>query len=433
MYINFNIQELSVKLFGATFDDPIMSLAAVKAHILMKLLPDEKQTTANVALHDLVCNDIRIGSANRTFRRMIGRANANKTTPSGKSTNNESEAFLLNYTKYVEDGSRDIELKIGSSQVVILPDVISDMLKFINVAPFRYPSASAVSFNLSEKQHGNQVQQIVVTTDSPNKVELCFSTLPPWKKTNYRIESSNMRLLLVDMGSIDSSGPFVSSVKASALTETIVLQGKMQARFEMTTDTSSETTVEKDYKIDAERVEIYTAQGLDLLHPVQVLEPAKFALFYYHKVCARTSTVLTDVKFVTLSPIDLTVSMQNAALASTLASSISDSFAIDEERTVSDDEFHNLSATDASRIARLDSALMKDTDETTQVPSEQPINVSVHSGEVQSMRRAIRLKMTSPEATLTVTNDFQGLVSFGNCFNRMHIIFPLLNCCLSFG
>ena len=433
MYINFNIQELSVKLFGATFDDPIMSLAAVKAHILMKLLPDEKQTTANVALHDLVCNDIRIGSANRTFRRMIGRANANKTTLSGKSTNNESEAFLLNYTKYVEDGSRDIELKIGSSQVVILPDVISDMLKFINVAPFRYPSASAVSFNLSEKQHGNQVQQIVVTTDSPNKVELCFSTLPPWKKTNYRIESSNMRLLLVDMGSIDSSGPFVSSVKASALTETIVLQGKMQARFEMTTDTSSETTVEKDYKIDAERVEIYTAQGLDLLHPVQILEPAKFALFYYHKVCARTSTVLTDVKFVTLSPIDLTVSMQNAALASTLASSISDSFAIDEERTVSDDEFHNLSATDASRIARLDSALMKDTDETTQDPSEQPSTVSVHSGEVQSMRRAIRLKMTSPEATLTVTNDFQGLVSFGNCFNRMHIIFPSLNCCLSFG
>ena len=120
----------------------------------------------------------------------------------------------------------------------------------------------------------------------------------------------------------------------------------MQARFEMTTDTSSETTVEKDYKIDAERVEIYAAQGLDLLHPVQILEPAKFALFYYHKVCARTATVLTDVKFVTLSPIDLTVSMQNAALASTLASSISDSFAIDEERTVSDDEFHNLSATD---------------------------------------------------------------------------------------
>jgi hypothetical protein len=428
MYINFNIQELSVKLFGATFDDPIMSLAAVKAHILMKLLPDEKQTTANVALHDLVCNDVRVGSADRTFRRMIGRANVNKPAQRSRSSDNESEVFLLNYTKYSEDDSRDIEVKIGSSQVVILPDVINDMLNFITVAPFRYQRDVSVNSMpaSSEKQHGNQMQ-VVVTTDSPNKVEACFSTvaLPPLKKTNYRIESSNMRLVFVDMGSIDSSGPFVSSIKASALTETIVLQGEMQARFEMTSDISSNTTVEKDYKIDAERVEIYMAQGLDLLHPVQILEPAKFALFYYQKICARTATHLTDVKFVTLSPIDLIVSMQNAALASTLASSISDSFAIDKERTISNNEFYSLSATDANRIARLDSALMKETDETTQDPNEQLNNVTEHSGEQQSMRRAIRLKMTSPEATLTVTNDFQGLVSFVSCFNRINVIFAI--------
>ena len=117
------------------------------------------------------------------------------------------------------------------------------------------------------------------------------------------------------------------------------------------------------------------------------------------------------------------VSMQNAALASTLASSISDSFAIDEERTVSNNEFHSLFPMDASRIARLDSALMKDTDENTQDPSEQPSNFSVHPGEMQSMRRAIRLKMTSPEATLTVTNNFQGLASFDKYFICINIIF----------
>jgi hypothetical protein len=43
---------------------------------------------------------------------------------------------------------------------------------------------------------------------------------------------------------------------------------------------------------------MYTTQGSDLLHPVQILEPAKFAVFYYHKVCPRTATLLTDVKFV---------------------------------------------------------------------------------------------------------------------------------------
>jgi hypothetical protein len=435
MYINFNIQELSVKLFGATLDDPIMSLAAVKAQISMKILPDQKQTTASVALHDLVCNDVRVGSADHIFRRMIGRANVNKTTPSSRSSDNESEVFLLNYTKYSEDDSRDIEVKIGSSQVVILPEVISDMLKFIQVAPFRYRSvvSSTSTSVLPEHQNENPLQ-VVVSTDSPNKVEACFSLVVsvPLKKTNYRIESSNMRLLLVDMGSIDSPGPFASSIKASAITETIVLQGKMQARFEMTTELSSGTTVEKDYKIDAERVEIYTAQGLDLLHPVQILEPAKFAIFYYQKVCSRTATHMTDVKFVTLSPIDLTVSMQNAALASTLASSISDTFAVDEEKSVTDNEFHSLSASDATRIARLDSYLMKDSDETTQDPNEQNNHVSIHSGEPQSMRRTIRLKLTSPEATLTVTNDFQGLVSFISCVSRISLVFPTLNCCLSF-
>jgi len=62
MYINFNIQELSVELCGLTTEDPIMSVAAVKAHILMKLLPDENQTKAFVALHDLVCDDLRLAT-----------------------------------------------------------------------------------------------------------------------------------------------------------------------------------------------------------------------------------------------------------------------------------------------------------------------------------------------------------------------------------
>ena len=114
MYINFNIQELSVELCGETTSDPIMSLAAVKALILMKLLPDEKQTKAYVKLHDLVCDDRRAGSADHTFRRMIGRVNVNSHSRASDQEN-ESEVFLLNYTNYAEDDSRDIEVKIGLS------------------------------------------------------------------------------------------------------------------------------------------------------------------------------------------------------------------------------------------------------------------------------------------------------------------------------
>ncbi|KAL7555198.1 hypothetical protein ACHAWF_018915 [Thalassiosira exigua] len=376
MYINFNIQELSVELCGNTTDDSIMSLAAVEANILMKLLPDENQTRAFVTLHDLVCDDRRVGSSNRTFRRMIGRAKSRiRRAPSGPSEVQEggSEVFVLNYTKHSEDDSRDIE------------------------------------------SEGETSMQVVVSDNSREEVEASYEAiglggLSALKKTRYRIQSSNMRLVLVDLGSMDSSGPFVSAKNASTLTETIVLQGKMQANFDMTSDSSNDVTVEKDYKLDAERIEIYTAQGADLLHPVQILEPAKFSIFYYQKVGNKNTSHLTDIKFVTLSPIDLTVSMQNAALASALASSISDSFSSDEDEWVDDTEFHSLSAKNAKRIAKLDSALMKDSEESTQGPSEHPKDLSVHAGSKQqkSMRR-IRVKMTSPEVTLTVTNDFQGL------------------------
>ena len=102
--------------------------------------------------------------------------------------------------------------------------------------------------------------------------------------------------------------------------------------------------------------------------------------------------------------------MQNAALASALASSISDSFSSDDDGSGEDTEFHSLTDKDASRLARLDSALGKESDVSTQAVSEHPANISVHAGKQQgSMRRIMRLKMTSPEATLTMLNDFQGL------------------------
>jgi hypothetical protein len=416
MYIDFHIQELSVKLCRDNPDDPIVSFAAVNAHILMKLLPDEKKMKAHLTLHDLVCDDRREGTADRTFKRMFGRANVHEL-----SKDEESEVFLLNYTKYADDGARDIEVKIGSSQVVVLPDVISDMLNFIKIAPISQKKQDSLPLPAQSKSILSGSTHVVVTDDIPNQVEASFEStgmteLAASRKTKYQIESSNMRLVLVDLGSIDSSGSLVSTKSSAALNETIVLQGKMQAKFEMTIDPVTETTLEKDYKIDAERVEIYTAQGVNSIHPVQILEPAKFALFYYQSVCNRRAEHSTDLKFVTLSPIDLTISMQNAALASTLASSISDSFAIEEGDIIGENEFHPLSTTDANRLARLDSALMKDADEPSEDLSEQISKLSSHTGDLRSMRRSIRLKMTSPEATLTVINDFQGLVrSFNLC------------------
>ena len=85
-----------------------MSIAAVDAQVMMKLLPDQKQTKAYMTLHDLVCDDRRIGAHDRTFRRMIGRAGVGRhhhSVSTGTETENE-DVFQVNYTKNTEDQSR---------------------------------------------------------------------------------------------------------------------------------------------------------------------------------------------------------------------------------------------------------------------------------------------------------------------------------------
>ena len=64
---------------------------------------------------------------------------------------------------------------------------------------------------------------MLVADDDPEAVETCYGEKPSLalKTTHYRIDSSNMRLVLVDLGSIDSYGSLVTPKPSSTLTETI--------------------------------------------------------------------------------------------------------------------------------------------------------------------------------------------------------------------
>ena len=64
---------------------------------------------------------------------MIGQIDENKKTSS-----DEAEVFQLNYTKHSKYGFRIMEVELGSSQVVVFPDVIADMLDFVKVVPNSY-------------------------------------------------------------------------------------------------------------------------------------------------------------------------------------------------------------------------------------------------------------------------------------------------------
>ena len=405
MYINFNFQEISLDLCGTTTDDPILSLAALKALVVVKLFPDKKQTKASVTLHDLACDDRRAGSLDMSFRRMIGRTHANL---SDANHIKNSDVFSLDYTSNVGD-SQDIKVNIGSYQIVVLPDVISDMVNFTKI-PSHHGQLST-----GDSSTDDSAMQVAVTNNASQEYEARLQTLDAGnasaqKKTSYHVQSSNVQLVFVDLGS--SSATSSQTAKQSAITEVIVLQGKMKANFEMTSDELGEGVIENDYMLDAERVEIYTAKGAKLYHPVQILEPATFSIHCFQRLGDTVGAESTDLKFVTLTPIDVTISMQNAALASTLVTSISDSFAGNDTVLEDNSEFHSLSTNEASRIAMLSSSLeyVDALDSPNQYPSEHPKDISIHDGDtLQKTKRVMKLRATLPSATLTLINDFQGM------------------------
>lgn len=189
----------------------------------MKLLPDEKQTRAKMTLHDLICDDRRVGAHDKVFRRMVGRAGAHRHHTVSPGAAVDEDVFQVNYTKNTEDQSRVIEVKLGSSQVVVLPDVITDMLNFINVPNMN--SSRMIKKSSSSRLTGQSEgeMQVLVADDDPEAVEACFGEKASvaLQTTNYQIDSSNMRLVLVDLGGMDSSGSFLTSKPTSALTETI--------------------------------------------------------------------------------------------------------------------------------------------------------------------------------------------------------------------
>lgn len=85
---------------------------------------------------------------------------------------------------------------------------------------------SHTTSRLSVQSEGEM--QVLVADDDPEAVETCYGEKPSLslKTTNYHIDSSNMQLVLVDLGSIDSYGSLVTSKPAATLTETIGTNGR---------------------------------------------------------------------------------------------------------------------------------------------------------------------------------------------------------------
>ena len=115
MYISVKIRELGLELCGENTADPIILISAVESQILLKLLPDEKKMYSEVTLHDLVCEDRRTKSFHQHFRKLVSQVHSTDVVA-------KRDVFSLRYTKFDVDGSMDIDLAVGSPQVVFITD-----------------------------------------------------------------------------------------------------------------------------------------------------------------------------------------------------------------------------------------------------------------------------------------------------------------------
>eukprot|EP00957_Ditylum_brightwellii_P105590 8050340-Ditylum_brightwellii.AAC.1 len=122
--MDFKFKKVGLELSGIDTYDPIIFLAAVETDIALQILHDENKTCAEVTLHNLVCEDRRIKSINRYFKNLISQVDTDGET-------SQQDVFRLSYTKWKATDSTDVNFVIGTPQIVILPDALTELLKFM--------------------------------------------------------------------------------------------------------------------------------------------------------------------------------------------------------------------------------------------------------------------------------------------------------------
>ncbi|KAL7469473.1 hypothetical protein ACHAXS_009736 [Conticribra weissflogii] len=397
MDITFKMEEFSLDLYGhSSSEDSILSLSALEAFFTMETIPKENLTKSTLSLKDLVCVDKRPGTAGREFRRVIG----SNTDTTRSECNDAPRLFLLQHVYNSSEGTQEFEVKIGSSQIVVIPDLIAEMTTFSKIQEFNASSGESAT-----------TTQVIVNEDNPNEFESSIDRVDIKTTSNKAsIETSNVQFVFVDLGSISSS--LLPTPKKSSLTETIVFQGRMKATVDLTTEGANEEVSNEDFKLDSERIEIYTAKGANLHHPVQILEPIQFSLHLLRRVDKNEGRDSMDLKFATLAPVDISISMQNAALASAIAASLSEAFFEDSAAEAEVDEFRSLSEAETSKIELLNSALEQvgDIDDFNNYRSDHPNDISAHDGSIpKQTKQKLKLRVTLPSARITLINDFQGM------------------------
>ena len=401
MYLNVQVSVLALQLCGSSRLDPIIHVAAVNCSVGLRQIPDQEKMSSTVSLGNLVCEDRRSRAVSRQYKTLIDQRTSD--APKGK-----DELFCVSYER--ENNSSQIDLKIGSPQIVFIPDAIGDVLSFVRVTD---ESKDAAIDNDDGEQRVEREVVHLASSESGEDIETTIHSTTRSAETStmkVSIKTDKCRFVLVDLGSqCTNLGSGVGQ-----LAETIVVQGTFAAKFSIASDLISNETISADLESQADAMEVFTAFGNDMRSPLQMLDPAEFSAHGSLKTTEVGDTQI-ELRAAALTPFEVVFSMHNAALLNAILAGLQESVSSD----VFDEESEHpdtLTAKQTKHIEELASAL-----ETLDTSSRSLSHRQSSMGETSapsfsransmkaSQSTSVEVKISMPETRVTVVNDLQGL------------------------
>ena len=404
MYLKVSLDSMALQLVDS-WQHPVIRFAAINTEISYESFPDTLSKSSNVVLHSLVCEDMRSMAVQRQYRFLIRQERTGDV---------DEDMFSIGYSAGVNDMSLD--LKVGSPQIVLIPDAIAEVLAFVQQSEEEDIDAKSVAdAGIALRENASKTERLVLhsTSGISSEIEATLVDSGEMSRVHIAATTKTCQIVLVDLGSQLATDLNIQT----QLTEALVLQGKFSAVFESTSDLSTSTLIESEFNGQAEAMEIFCAFGKDMRSPLQILEPAEGSAHGSTKASVDGGTEI-EIRAAALTPFDFTISMNNAALVSAIANSLKASFMSTTGASADDIvDLEELSKLDREHIERIASALERESErpsigyhESSSSVGEISASASAKSLAVESAAGTrMQIKLTMPQTKITVINDLQGL------------------------
>ena len=389
MYMTFKFEAICLELHGADTSDPLISIAAVKSDISMRLHPDTDVTEVQATLLDLVVEDTRAVAFGREFTKLVQQV---------CHVDSEHDVFSISYSKSKLTNATKLSVTFGSPQIVFIPDAVSDALSFFNTN-----EAPPVTVEIGVPEESMTGLQDIEDTRFSTGSDLGIKTL------DFSMKTEDCKFILIDMGALQGTDDKHDSGNTM---ETIVLKGKTSASAKSTTDLYSNSPITLDSQLHADNFEIFAAKGNHLRDEVQILHPTKLSLYLSTKT--KGDRTHSDIAFVSLLDFDVILSMRQYALLQAIADSVNDCLKSDDDNDEDSASLQDsLTPNETEKINQLVKELDKKDDDSSAIElllgKESTLGSQSSHGTKKVKERVIKVKTTLPNTNITVVNDLQGV------------------------